>query len=182
MTETIVQVLDLAFRQIISPKDVQNRVQELGHELCQRMKDKNPLMIGILNGSFIFAADLIRTCHFECPISFIKFSSYDGLKSSGKVTELIGLDEDITGKDLIIVEDIIDSGKTLHHFLEIVKAQQPASVTLVSLLVKPDALQYDFPIDLIGFNIANEFVIGYGLDYNNIGRNLSGIYQLVEDN
>jgi len=180
MTDTVVQVLDLAFRQIISPNAIQERVVELGHELDIMMADKQPMMIGVLNGSFIFAADLIRVCHFDCPISFVKLSSYVGTQSTGQVTTLIGLDEDINGKDLIIVEDIIDTGKTLHSFLATLKTYNPASITLVSLLVKPDALEYDIPIDLTGFNIQNEFVIGYGLDYDNIGRNLAGIYQKID--
>ncbi|MEL6923155.1 MAG: hypoxanthine phosphoribosyltransferase [Bacteroidota bacterium] len=180
MTSTIVQVLDLAFRQIISPEDIQARVAELGVELEQRMAGRKPLMLGVLNGSFIFAADLIRACHFDCAVSFVKLSSYAGTQSTGKVTTLIGLDENLKGRDLIVVEDIIDTGQTLHAFLQTLQRFQPASITVVSLLVKPDAIEYDFPIDLVGFNIPNEFVIGYGLDYNDIGRNLPGIYQKLD--
>ena len=180
MTETIVKAHDLSFKLLISSEEIGKRVREMGASLNTRFEGKAPLMVGILNGSFIFAADLIRQCRFDCPIQFVKLASYVGIQSSGTISTLMGLEQEIKGRDIIIVEDIIDSGKTMDYFIRFLNAKQPASITLVSLLVKPDALEYDFEIDHIGFNIANEFVIGYGLDYNELGRNLPGIYQLVK--
>ncbi len=176
----IVQVQDLSFETYIDKKTIKQRVEEIGKELTKEFKGKNPILLAILNGSFVFAADLVRACNFEHEISFIKLTSYEGTTSSGKVTTQIGLQEDLTDRAVILVEDIIDTGTTIYHFLPTLKKFNPKSITIVSLLQKPTALKFPLKVDYIGFEIPNKFVVGYGLDYNGLGRNLEDIYQLKE--
>ncbi|MEO1514029.1 MAG: hypoxanthine phosphoribosyltransferase [Bacteroidota bacterium] len=176
----LLQVKDLYFQPFIAQQEITERIAQLGAELNEHYRGKRPLMIGILNGAFIFLADLCRECNFECDISFVRLSSYEGTESTGTIKTIMGLEEDIKGREVIIVEDIIDTGKTMHHFQAQLAEMQPASVRLVALLVKPDALQYDFPIHHQAFRIPNKFVLGYGLDYDGLGRNLKEIYQLRE--
>lgn len=174
----LIKAHDLSFQPYLLAETIAERVKELGAVLSQKYANKNPLLIAVLNGSFVFAADLMRTCQMDCEISFVKLSSYEGTDSTGKVTEVIGLDEDIKGRDVIVVEDIIDSGKTMVHFLAQLKKREPGSVSIVTLLLKPDVFGDQFPVDHIGFEIPNKFVIGYGLDYDGLCRNLPDIYQL----
>lgn len=174
------QLHDLHFVPLISEEAVQQRVLELGHELHVRLKDHNPLFISILSGAFVFAADLIRAFEDNCEIGFVKLASYSGTRSTGDVQTVMGLDKDLSGRHLVVVEDIVDTGRTLHFFLEHLWAQNPASVTTVGFLRKPDAAEFPVKIDLVGFDIKNEFVVGYGLDYDGLGRNLRGIYVLEE--
>ncbi|GJM34873.1 MAG: hypoxanthine phosphoribosyltransferase [Saprospiraceae bacterium] len=176
----IIQLHDLQFRPYLQAAEIQKRVQELGSELKQQYAGQNPLFLGVLNGAFVFAADLIRACDFECEVSFIKLSSYRGTRSTGNVATLIGLEQSIEGRHLIIVEDIVDSGKTMHSLLPDLKAMGIASAAICTLLVKPDAMQYDLNVQYVGFEIPSKFVVGYGLDYNQLGRNLPDIYQLVK--
>ncbi|MEM6965211.1 MAG: hypoxanthine phosphoribosyltransferase [Bacteroidota bacterium] len=179
MTEPkIVQVHDLTFELMISEEEVQRRVAEMGKLLEEKYRDKNPLFLGVLNGSFVFTADLTRAFGGVCEVSFIKLSSYSGLASTGTVATVIGLTVDVENRHVIIVEDIIDTGKTMHEFLPTLQKMNPASVAFATFLLKPEAVQYDFPIDYIGFEIPNKFVVGYGMDYNEQARNLRGIYQL----
>lgn len=173
-----VKAHDLTFELMISEQEVQDKVAEMGKLLCERYQDKNPLFLGVLNGSFIFTADLTRAFGEKCEVSFIKLSSYSGLESTGEVATLIGLTTEVEDRHVIIVEDIIDTGKTMHDFLPTLEKMKPASVAFATFLLKPDAIKYDFTIDYIGFEIPNKFVIGYGMDYNEQGRNLRGIYQL----
>ena len=169
------------FKPYISEEEIRQRVTAIGADLKKRYEGKRPLMIGILNGAFVFISDLCRACDFECEISFTRLSSYVGLESSGEIKTLIGLQkEDIKGRDIIIVEDIVDTGQTLHQFFQTLDQMEPASVCLVALLVKPEAIQYPFPIDYCAFEIPNKFVVGYGLDYDGLARNLASIYQLDE--
>jgi len=174
----VVQVHDLSFETYISAKEISDRIEELGEALTKKFKGRNPIFLAILNGSFIFTADLVRACNFDHEISFIKLTSYEGTASSGKVTTQIGLQEDLENREVIVVEDIIDTGTTIYHFLPTLKKSNPKSITVVSLLQKPSALKYPLEIDHIGFEIPNKFVVGYGLDYNGLGRNLKDIYQL----
>ena len=173
-----IQVQDLTFNLFITETTIQQRVKELGEEIAIQFKDQNPLFIGILNGAFIFTADLIRACPIASEVTFMKVQSYAGLQSTGTVTTQIGLQQDIKGRSIILVEDIIDTGATLYHLLPDLQKLAPRSISLVSLLVKPTALKYPLVIDYKGFEIPDKFVIGYGLDYNEQARNLSGIYQL----
>lgn len=179
MSKTV-EVLDLSFETYIDRKTIKKRVKEMGKELGKEFKEKKPLFLAILNGSFVFASDLVRACKFDHEISFIKLTSYEGMSSSGKVITHIGLEEDLTGREVIIVEDIVDTGTTIYHYLPTLKKLNPKSITIVSLLQKPTALKFPLKVDYIGFEIPNKFVLGYGLDYNGLGRNLKDIYQLKE--
>lgn len=176
-----VKAHELEFEPFIDQEEIQQKVRHLGQTISQDYIGKKPVFISILNGAFVFAADLVRAVTLPCETSFIKLSSYDGLQSTGVVCDIIGLDIDLTNRDVIILEDIVDSGKTMDWFLKDLQKHQPHSIALCSLLVKPEALQYDFPIQYTGFEIPNKFVIGYGLDYNGEGRNFPSIYQLVEE-
>ena len=178
--ESLVEAHGLQFKPMISEEEILNKVKELGQQISEDYKGKRPLLLGVLNGAFIFAADLIRALDIECEISFVKLASYRGLESSGNVSTLIGLETDVTDRHVILVEDIIDSGKTLSEFIPVLKNAGPASTALVSLLVKPDSIKHPIQIDYQGFEIPPAFVIGYGLDFNGLARNLKGIYQLAD--
>ena len=177
-----VEINELKFQLMLDEATIENRIDELGRSLREMNIGDNPVFLGILNGSFIFMADLVRAYENPCEVSFIRLSSYDGLASSGEVMTVMGLTDPLEDRDVVIVEDIIDSGKTMDEFLPTLKEMNPKSITLVTFLLKPDALKYEFPIDLVGFEIPDEFVIGYGLDYDEQGRNLKGVYQLKEEN
>ncbi|MFQ6611792.1 MAG: hypoxanthine phosphoribosyltransferase [Fidelibacterota bacterium] len=162
----------------LSEETISNRVQEMAQELSEKFRDQTPILIGILNGSFIFAADLIRAMDINCEVDFIKLSSYSGVRSTGTVRLLKDISAAITNRHVIIVEDIIDSGLTIKFIRDRMLEAGPASVTIVTLLVKWDIAEVDFPIDWVGFEIPPEFVVGYGLDYEQKFRNLKGIYRL----
>lgn len=166
------------FEEFISAKEIKAKIDIIANELREKYSDKKPTFLVILNGAFIFASDLMRAYGEDCTISFVKLSSYDGLESTNQVRVDLGINADIKDKDVIIIEDIIDTGNTLNKFLDNVKAKEPRSVALVSLVVKRDAMKFDIPIDYYGFNIPNDFVIGYGLDYNEYGRELDALYRL----
>ena len=174
-------VQGLRFGLLIPSQELQDRVADLGQRIAGDYRDKNPVFLGVLNGCFVFMADLIRHCTIPCEVSFIKLSSYDGLQSSGTVKTQIGLEMDIRGRHVVVVEDIIDTGRTLHAFLPVLAAMEPASVALAALIVKPEAMEFPLDITYRGFDIDNRFIIGYGLDYNGQARNLPGIFQLVSD-
>lgn len=176
----IVKAYDLSFELYISEEDIKTKVQEMAAKITAKYKDLNPLIIAVLNGSFIFAADLTRACAMDCDISFVKLASYEGLKSTGDISTLIGLEQDVKDRHIIVVEDIVDTGNTIATFLPKLKELHPASVAVASLLLKPEPFNNLFTVDYIGFEIPNKFVIGYGLDYNGRARNLKGIYQLIE--
>ncbi len=180
MSATI-NVHDKYFVPYLTEHEIVEKVKELANKINYDYSGKRPLFISILNGSFMFSSDLFKYLKIEAEICFIKLASYKGTKSSGQVITAIGLDTDITGRDIIILEDIIDTGKTLSHFLPQVYNQQPASLKIAVLLHKPDATVFPVKIDYTCFTIPNKFVLGYGLDYNGLGRNLSQLYQLKED-
>jgi hypoxanthine phosphoribosyltransferase len=175
-----IQLHDLHFRPYLSEAQLQARIRELGQEIAADYQDKKPLFIGILNGAFMFTADLARACHFDADFAFVRLKSYEGTSSSGEVITMIGLKAPVEGRHLILVEDIIDTGRTLHAFLPQLQAQNPASVRIAALLSKPEARVQPLEADYTGFEIPNKFVVGYGLDYNELGRNLPAIYQLEE--
>jgi hypoxanthine phosphoribosyltransferase len=175
-----VRIHDKTFKPYISEEAIQAKVIELALSLNGDYKDKNPIFIAILNGAFIFAADLFKSLHIDTEISFIKLASYKGMKSSGQVITAIGLDIEIFDRHVVILEDIVDTGKTLHEFLPQLWHQQPASLKIVALLHKPQATAYPIKVDYTGFEIPDKFVVGYGLDYNGLGRNTPAIYQLLE--
>jgi hypoxanthine phosphoribosyltransferase len=175
----MIRIHDKDFTEFISATLLQKRVKEMAQEIDVRYVGlKPPLFIAVLNGSFIFAADLLRYCTMACEISFVKIQSYEGTGSTGNVQTVIGLNVEVAGRDLIIVEDIVDTGRTLDVFLREIRKQNPKSVTVATLLLKPDALVVPFKPDFCGFVIPNKFVVGYGLDYDGLGRNLPEVYQL----
>ena len=163
----------------LSEETLQQRIREMAVQLNADYAEKRPLFIAILNGSFMFAADLFKHLNINAEICFIKLASYKGMKSTGKVVTAIGLEDDLFNRDVVIVEDIVDTGKTLYEFLPRLFHQQPASIKIVSLLQKPDALKYPLKVDYVGFPIPDKFVVGYGLDFDGLGRNLKEIYQVV---
>lgn len=173
-------VRDKDFKIFIPASEINERISELAEEINSDYKDRFPLFIAILNGAFIFAADLMREINVRSEISFIKYSSYNGTKTTGVINELVGLSEKIEGRDVIIIEDIVDTGNTLKHALAKLKEQNVASVEIISLLFKPDSFHHNYPIKYCGFKIPSAFVLGYGLDYDGEGRNLKDIYQLVD--
>jgi hypoxanthine phosphoribosyltransferase len=177
---SLIKVHDKEFVPFIAANTIQNKVKDLAAQLSQDYKNKKPLFIAILNGSFIFASDLFKQMDIEAEICFIKLASYKGTKSTGHVVTAIGLDTDIKDRHVVILEDIIDTGKTLYEFLPQISNQQPASVKIAVLLHKPEATKYQFPIHYTCFSIPNKFVVGYGLDYDGLGRNINEIYQLHE--
>ncbi|HEY4755585.1 MAG TPA: hypoxanthine phosphoribosyltransferase [Ignavibacteriaceae bacterium] len=167
------------FTEYLSEKTIQSRIKELAEIISKDYKDKIPVFIGVLNGSFIFMSDLVKNVGIDCEIDFFKLSSYGDEKiSSGKVTLLKELNCDVNGRDLIIVEDIVDSGLSIKFIEELISHHHPTSMRVVSLLVKPNSLRYKVKIDYIGFEIPSKFVIGFGLDYAQKYRNLRSIYML----
>lgn len=171
---------DKQFVPYLSESEIAARVAELGAELSEAYKRKRPLLLGVLNGAFIFAADLFRRLDIEAEICFVKLASYEGTSSRGQVATTIGLTEDLKGRHVIVVEDIIDTGRTLSYFLPQLQEQGAASVMLVTLLSKPDARKVPLEADYTGFVIPDKFVVGYGLDYDGLGRNLPGIFALAD--
>jgi len=178
----MIKLKDLFFEPYLSEKVILNRVKELAVSINRDYQTKNPIFLAVLNGSFMFMSDICKEISVNMSISFIKVASYSGLKSDGKVRDLIGLGESLKDKDVVIVEDIVDTGTSMAHLLEIINNEQPSSVEVVSLLLKPDALKEPVKIKYIGFEIPDLFVVGYGLDFQGQGRNLKDIYQIVEKN
>lgn len=178
-----IQVADKEFEILLEKEIINKRTRLIGIQLNVDYEHKCPIFIGVLNGSFLFMADLLKEVTLSCEVSFIKVSSYHGgLESSGTVKELMGLPADLHNRDVILVEDIVDTGLTLKHILAKVHEQEPASVRVCSLLLKPAALLEPIPeLQYVGFEIPNEFVVGYGLDYNELGRNLNDVYRAVGD-
>ena len=177
---TPIQVHGKTFEPYLSAALIQEKIKNIAESINQDYKDKRPLFIAILNGSFMFAADLFKYINIPSEICFIKLASYKGTKSSGHVVTAIGLDIDLIGRHVIIIEDIIDTGKTLSTFIPQLQHQQPASMKITALLHKPEATVYPIVIDYLGFSIPDKFVLGYGLDFDGLGRNIPEIYQLVE--
>ena len=176
---TVVQVKDKKFALYISEEKIKARVQEVANQIDEDLRKKNPLFLVILNGSFVFAADLLRDINFPCEISFVKMSSYEGTSTTGEVKQLIGLNENVTGRTVVIVEDIIESGTTMKEMLRMLGEKKPKEVYISSLFVKPGCLKVDLKIDYRCFDIEDDFIVGYGLDYDGYGRNLRDIYTLI---
>jgi hypoxanthine phosphoribosyltransferase len=175
---SVIKVHDKSFEIYLSEDRIQQRVKELAAAINKDYEGRRPHFVAILNGSFMFASDLFKHLTIEAELVFIKLASYKGMKSSGDVITSIGLDDDLFGKDVIIVEDIVDTGKTLHNFMPKLLHQQPKSLKIATLLHKSEATEYKLDLHYIGFDIPNKFVVGYGLDYDGLGRNLKEIYQL----
>jgi len=176
-----VKIIDKTFETSIPEEEIKKRVKELAGRLNKDMAGKNPLFLAVLNGAFIFAADLMREMTIPCEISFVKLASYQGITSTGKVHEVLGINEDLKGRTVIILEDIVDTGRTMKQMVESLGTRHPASVHICTLFVKPDKLQEDLNIEYAAFSIPNDFIVGYGLDYDQQGRNLREIFTLVAD-
>lgn len=177
----MIQVLDKKFSIFIKADEIDSAVKKIAEQINEDMKGKDPLFLVILNGAYVFAADLLKKITIPCELSFVKMSSYIGTKSTSVVRELIGLDEVLTGRTVVIVEDIIDTGITMGVTTEKLKKLGAEDVKIASLLFKPDAFKMNYPIDYIGIKIPNDFIVGYGLDYNGYGRNYPEIYKIIEE-
>ncbi len=175
----VILLKDKRFKVYIDHDTIVSRVKELCAEMKSTYVGKRPLFIAVLNGSFMIASDVMKYVEFDSEISFVRLKSYHGTESSGDVQTLVGLDEDISGRHVIILEDIVDSGLTLSSFTKDLKKLNPASLEIMSLLLKPDNVQGDLNPKYVGFKIPNKFVVGYGMDYDGYGRNLKDVYQVI---
>lgn len=175
-----VTIKDKTFEVFIPEAEVLKRVKAVAERINRDMSGKNPLFLAVLNGAFIFAADLMREMTIPCEISFVKLASYQGTTSTGEVKEIIGINEDLTGRTVIIVEDIVDTGLTMKRMIEAIGTRNPASVHICTLLVKPEKLQVPLNIEYAAMEIPNDFILGYGLDYDQQGRTLRDIYRIKE--
>lgn len=179
--EQRLKIDELEFEVLISEATVQQRIRELGEEISRDYEGKIPIMVGVLNGGVLFLADLIRSLSIDCEMDFIKISSYGNKRvSSGEITMIKDFSADLHGRDIIVIEDIVDSGLSVQYLKRRIRNMKPASLKFVSLLVKREAMKVDLTIDYVGFEIKNKFVIGYGLDYKQLKRNVNAIYQLAE--
>jgi hypoxanthine phosphoribosyltransferase len=175
-----IHILDKDFREFITEDVIQQRIEELANQVNSDLAGKEVVFLGILNGAFLFAADLFRRINFPARISFIKLASYRGTSSQGLIKELIGWNEDINNKTIVVVEDIVDTGNTLERIVDELAIRKAAEVRIASLLYKPAAYTKQIPLDYIGFEIPNDFVVGYGLDYDGFGRNMPSVYTLIK--
>ena len=177
---SIVKIKDKTFRTFIPEEQIAERAKAVAERINEDLADKNPLFLAVLNGSFIFAADLMRNITIPCEISFVKLASYQGTTSTGVIKEVIGLNEDLSGRTVVILEDIVDTGFTIKRMIETLGTRGPESVHVCTLLLKPGKLQVPLNIEYAAMEIPNDFIVGYGLDYDQQGRNLRDIYTLVE--
>lgn len=174
-----VKLHDLSFNSFIEEEEINNIVQSLAKEVAKDCEGEIPLFIGILNGSFMFVSDFVKKYKGDCEISFVKLASYEGTSSTEKVKQLVGINEDLEGRTVVILEDIIDTGNTLQEIYNIFKDKKVKQLKIATLFFKPDVFKKELPIDYIGKSIPDKFIVGYGLDYNGLGRNLPKIYQLT---
>ena len=178
---SIIKVKDKTFKTFIPEDEIQRRVKAVAEKINKALDGQNPLFLAVLNGSFMFAADLMRYITIPCEISFVKLASYQGTTSTGRVKEIIGINEELQGRTVVIVEDIVDTGKTMKRMLESLGTRNPDSLHICTLLVKPNKLEENLNIEYAAMEIPNDFIVGYGLDYDQQGRNLRDIYTVVED-
>ena len=178
--KSTIQIHDKHFEVFIEKNIIEERIIELASQINQDYANKRPLFLAILNGSFMFAAELMKSVNVACEITFVRVSSYQATQSSGRVHEILGLLEDIENRDVVILEDIVDTGLTMIEIKQQLLVQNPASLSIATLFQKPEALKQPIDIQYVGFEIDNKFVLGYGLDYDGLGRNLSDLYVLCE--
>ena len=178
---SIVKIKDKVFKTSIPEEKILEKIKIVADRINEDMKDKDPLFIAVLNGAFIFVADLMRMITIPCQISFVKLASYQGTTSTGKITEVLGINEDLNNRHIIIIEDIVDTGLTMKRMIETLGTRHPASVEICTLLVKPEKLQVDLDIKYAVMSIPNQFIVGYGLDYDQEGRGLRDIYTIVDE-
>jgi hypoxanthine phosphoribosyltransferase len=174
-----IRVKDKDFKLFLSEKQIQENIQRIADKINHDLDGKNPLFLAVLNGSFMFAADLMKKITIPSQISFVKLASYEGMQSGGTIREVFGLTEKIEGRTVVIVEDIVDSGRTMQQLLRSLDSRSPAEIRIATFLLKPEALQCELALDYVVFEVPNEFVVGYGMDYDGFGRNLSEVYSLV---
>lgn len=174
-----IQLHDCEFSSYIFEEEIIARINILAEQIDKDYAHKKPLFLAVLNGSFMFASDLLKRVNIPCEVSFIRLSSYQDMASTGKVREILGLTEDVHSRHVVVLEDIVDTGHTVHGLLEQLRAKNPASVEVATLLLKPDCLQHPLDVKYVARTIPNDFVVGYGLDYNGLGRNLKDIYKIV---
>ena len=178
---SIVKIKDKSFKVSIPESDIQARVKELAQQMSKDLEGKNPLFLAVLNGSFIFAADLMREMTIPCEISFVKLASYQGITSTGKIKEVIGINEDLNGRTVVIVEDIVESGQTMKRMVESIGTRNPDSVKICTLFFKPEKLKEELTLDYVAFRIPDDFILGYGLDYDQQGRGLKDVYTIISE-
>ena len=176
-----VKIKDKTFETSMTEAEIKQRVKELAQQMSRELEGKNPLFLAVLNGAFIFAADLMREMTIPCEISFVKLASYQGTTSTGTIHEVIGINEDLMGRTVVIVEDIVESGLTIKRMMEQIGTRHPASVQVCTLFFKPEKLKEDLTLDYVAFSIPNDFILGYGLDYDQQGRGLKDLYTLVTE-
>jgi hypoxanthine phosphoribosyltransferase len=176
-----VTIKDKTFEVSMSEEQIKQRIREVAQQISHDMEGRNPLFLAVLNGAFIFAADLMREMTIPCEISFVKLASYQGTTSTGKIKEVFGINEDLTGRTVIILEDIVETGLTIKQMIESLGTRNPASVHVCTLFFKPERLQEDLQLDYVAFSIPNDFILGYGLDYDQQGRGLKDLYTLVSE-
>jgi hypoxanthine phosphoribosyltransferase len=176
-----VKIKDKSFRISIPETEIKRRVKALAEQMSKDLEGKNPLFLAVLNGSFIFAADLMREMTIPCEITFVKLASYQGTTSTGKVHEVIGINENLSGRTVVIVEDIVESGHTMKRMMEQIGTRNPSSVQICTLFFKPEKLQEELALDYVAFRIPDDFIVGYGLDYDQGGRGLKHVYTIVDD-
>lgn len=174
-----IKILDKEFEVSFSAEKIQKRIDEIAEQINTDLAGKDVVFIVILNGAFMFASDLYKKITLESKISFLKLASYQGTSSTGTVKQLIGLNEELKGKTVVVLEDIVDTGHTLESINKQLGGFEPAEIKIASLLFKPESFQYDYKIDYLGFSIPNDFIVGYGLDYDGYGRNLDSIYTII---
>ena len=177
----MIEVKDKKFIPYLSESQLAEKISELGAKINNDYLGKDPVLLGILNGAFMFLSDLAKSIDIPVEIQFIKVASYEAFSSTGKVKDLIGLNIDLEGREVIVVEDIVDTGFSMRHIMDLIADKNPANISVATLLLKPEALQEKLDIAYVGFEIPNKFVVGYGLDYDGYGRNLKEIYQLKEE-
>lgn len=171
---------DKSFKPFLSKEEIQKAIQKLALGIQKDYQNLNPIFLGVLNGSFLFTADLVREFEGDCEISFIRMASYEGTSTTGTVNTVLGLKESLKDRHVIVIEDIVDTGNTIEKLIEILKKEEPTSLKIATLLFKPKAYQKDIPIDYVAISVGNEFLVGYGLDFDGLGRNLKDIYIINE--
>ena len=178
--EKKIKLQDKVFKVMIPAEEIDKAVERVAEKLNERYEGHTPVFLGVLSGSFLFLSDLVRKTTFDSQLAFVKISSYEGTESTGNVKQQFGVDFDIEGRDIIIVEDIVETGHSMNYLLDHLRRKNPASISICTLFFKPEKFLYEYPIDYTALSIGNEFIVGYGLDYNQLGRNLKDIYVIVE--
>ena len=178
--EKKIKLQDKVFKVMIPAEEIDKAVERVAEKLNERYEGHTPVFLGVLSGSFLFLSDLVRKTTFDSQLAFVKISSYEGTESTGNVKQQFGVDFDIEGRDIIIVEDIVETGHSMNYLLDHLRRKNPASISICTLFFKPEKFLYEYPIDYTALSIGNEFIVGYGLYYNQLGRNLKDIYVIDE--